>query len=195
MATRFGELAIRFEATVLIAVIHEWLRPCSPCSVAEKSGIAAGSRGFSLRDMHQPRRRDRRLTRRVSSEPARRQAFRLPEEGADVVLVGYFSAKQKDFETLMASAATELAAHGARVVAQMVQRRGVSDGGVRKMGLPFSSRTLLTYGKVREVALACEQANADAVIFVASLTERQQRTLTDMLGRPAVSLPDILTAD
>ncbi|MFE6176134.1 hypothetical protein [Streptomyces sp. NPDC056464] len=115
--------------------------------------------------------------------------------GADVVLVGYFSAKQKDFETVMASAVAELAAHGARVVAQTVQRRGVSDGGVQKMGLPYSSRTLLTYGKVREVAQACDQANADAVIFVASLTERQQRTLTDMLGRPAVSLSDIFAAD
>lgn len=135
------------------------------------------------------------MARRVSSAPAQRQAFRIPAVGVDVVLVGYFSAKQKDFETLMASAVTELAAHGARVVAQIVQRRGVSDGGARKMDLPYSSRTLLTYGKVREVALACDQASADAVIFVASLTERQQRTLTDMLGRPAVSLSDIRTAD
>lgn len=63
------------------------------------------------------------------------------------------------------------------------------------MNLPYSSRTLLRYGKVREVAQACDQVNADAVIFVASLTERQQRTLTDMLGRPAVSLSDILATD
>ncbi|MFJ2721963.1 hypothetical protein [Streptomyces sp. 6-11-2] len=145
--------------------------------------------------MHQPRRRDRRLARRVPPEPARRQASRLTTIGADVVLVGYFSAKQKDFETLMASAATELAARGARVVVQIVQRRGVSDGGVQKMGLPYSSRTLLSYGKVREVAQACDQANADAAIFVASLTERQQRALTALLGRPAVSLSDILAAD
>ncbi|MFF3585299.1 HflX-like GTP-binding protein [Streptomyces mirabilis] len=131
----------------------------------------------------------------MPSEPAQRRAFRLTAVGADVVLVGYFSAKQKDFETLMASAATELAVHGARVVAQIVQRRGVSDGGVRKMGQPYSSRTLLSYGKVREVAQACDQANADVVIFVASLTERQQRVLTDMLDRPAVSLSDILAAD
>ncbi|MEU2494693.1 hypothetical protein [Streptomyces sp. NPDC007883] len=114
--------------------------------------------------------------------------------GADVVLVGYFSAKQKDFEALMASAASELAAHGARVVVQIVQRRGVSDGGVQKMGLPYSSRTLLSHGKIREVAQACDQVKADAVIFVATLTERQQCTLTDLLGRPAVSLADILSA-
>ncbi|MFF4449460.1 hypothetical protein [Streptomyces sp. NPDC001502] len=120
----------------------------------------------------------------MSPEPARRQAFRLTTEGADVVLVGYFSAKQKDFDTLMSSAATEPAARGARVAVQIVQRRGVSDGGVRKMTLPYSSRTLLSYGKVREVAQACDQANADAVVFVATLAERRRRTLTAVLGPP-----------
>ncbi|MFF9340777.1 hypothetical protein ACF1CG_13695 [Streptomyces sp. NPDC014773] len=111
-----------------------------------------------------------------------------------MVLVGHFSAKQKDFETLMTSAATELAARGARVVVQIVQRRGVSDGGAQRMGLPHSSRTLLSRGKVHEVAQACEQAEAAAVIFATALTERQRRALTEMLGRPAVSLADILAA-
>jgi 50S ribosomal subunit-associated GTPase HflX len=55
--------------------------------------------------------------------------------------------------------------------------------------------TLLSYGKVREVAQACEQADADAVIFVASLTERQRHALTALLGCPAVSLSHILAAD
>lgn len=40
-----------------------------------------------------------------------------------------------------------------------------------------------------------DQADADAVIFTVSLTERQRRTMTDVLGRPAVSLSDILTAE
>ncbi|MGW7264450.1 HflX-like GTP-binding protein [Streptomyces sp. NPDC054842] len=175
--------------------MNEWLCMCSPSRVKGKPDIAPGNKAFNLWRMHQPRRRDRRPARRVPSEPTRRRAFRLTAMGADVVLVGYFSAKQKDFETLMASAAGELAARGARVGVQMVQRRGVSAGGVQRMGLPYSSRTLLSYGKVREVAQACDQANADAVIFVASLTERQQRTLTGLLGRPAVSLSDILAPD
>lgn len=106
--------------------------------------------------------------------------------------MGYFSAKEKEFATLMASAVAELVARGARVVEQIVQRRGVSDGGAHKMGLPYSSRTVLSYGKVREVAVACEQNDADAVIFVAPLTERQHRALTAILHRPAVSLRDIL---
>ena len=137
--------------------------------------------------MHQRRRRDRRPARHVR---ARHAAPEFTVAGADVVLVGYFSAKQKDFAEIMASADEQLTARGAHVVEQLVQRRGVSHGGVKKMSQPFSSRTLLSYGKVREVAEACEQA--DAVVFVASLTERQRRTLTAMLGCPAVSLAEIL---
>ncbi|MFI0503054.1 hypothetical protein ACH3WN_09320 [Streptomyces albogriseolus] len=45
------------------------------------------------------------------------------------------------------------------------------------------------------MASARDRADADAVILTVSLTERQRRTLTDMLGRPAVSLSDILTAE
>ena len=140
--------------------------------------------------MHQPRRRDRRPARRAAPEPARREAP-LDLVGADVVLVGYFSNKEKEFAKIMTSAAERLAARGVHVVDQIVQRRGVSHGGVQKMSLPFSSRTLLSYGKVREVAEA--SAGAAAVVFVATLTQRQRRTLTTMLGRPAVSLSDVLT--
>ncbi|MBO1332709.1 hypothetical protein J3486_15870 [Streptomyces sp. VRA16 Mangrove soil] len=91
----------------------------------------------------------------------------------------------------MASAAADLAARGARVAVQLVQRRGVSAGGVRKMSLPYSSRTLLSAGKVQEVAEACDRTSADAAVFVAALTDHQQRVLTKVLGRPAVSLSDI----
>ncbi|MFB7241699.1 hypothetical protein ACFCYX_04395 [Streptomyces populi] len=111
--------------------------------------------------------------------------------GADVMLVGFFSAKEKDFAALMDAAALRLTACGARVVGRIVQRRGVSDGGARKMALPYSSRTLLSSGKVREVAQSCERADADLVVFVASLTERQQHVLTGTLGRPVMSLSDV----
>lgn len=126
---------------------------------------------------------------------ARHQAPTLAVEGADVVIVGYFSGKQKDFAALMDTAAQEMTTRGARVVGRIVQRRGVSDGGAKKMALPYSSRTLLSYGKVREAAALCEQTNADAAVFLASLTERQRHVLTGMLGCPAVSLADALTAD
>lgn len=115
--------------------------------------------------------------------------------GANVTIVGYFSAKEKNFVALMDSAAAELTSRGARVVGRIVQRRGVSDGGVKKMALPYSSRTLLSYGKVREVAAACGGADADVVVFVASLTERQQRVLTGIFGCPAAGLSETLAAD
>jgi len=143
--------------------------------------------------MHQGRRRDRRPVHHA--EPARHEAQVPAVAGADVVIVGCFSGRQKDSAALMDSAAREIETRGARVVGRIVQRRGVSDGGVRKMALPFSARTLLTYGKVREAALLCERTAAGAAVFVTPLTPRQRRTLTGMLGCPAVGLAEILAVD
>ncbi|MFD5517473.1 hypothetical protein [Streptomyces sp. NPDC127066] len=112
--------------------------------------------------------------------------------GADVVLVGRFSAKEKNFAALMDAAAAELAVRGARVVGRITQRRGVSDGGARKMNLPYSSRTLLSSGKVLEVAALCEETDAALVVFVTSLTDRQQSVLTGIFDRPAMSLAEII---
>ncbi|MFE1552951.1 hypothetical protein [Streptomyces sp. NPDC058718] len=144
--------------------------------------------------MHQPRGRDRRPARRAGSVPAGRPAAPVAVSGARVVTVGYFSAKEKNPVALMDAADTELTARGARIVGRIVQRRGVSAGGVGKMALPYSSRTLLSRGKVRELAEACEATDADLVVFVAALTEHQQRVLTGVLGRPAVCLSAVLTA-
>ncbi|MFG2376005.1 hypothetical protein ACGFY9_31595 [Streptomyces sp. NPDC048504] len=112
-----------------------------------------------------------------------------------MVIVGYFSGKQRDWAALMDAAARALKERGARVVGRIVRRRGVSAGGARKMALPYSSRTVLTYGKVREVATLCERTNADAAVFVGCLTQRQCRVLTGMLNCPAVSLADAPTSE
>ncbi|MFI1727594.1 hypothetical protein [Streptomyces sp. NPDC020489] len=143
--------------------------------------------------MHQDRRRDRRPVRHVRPATVRHQAPAIAE-GTEVVLVGYFSGKQKDFAALMDTAAQQATKHGVHVVGRIVQRRGVSDGGARKMALPYSSRTLLSYGKVREVAALCEQTHADAALFLSTLTARQRHALTGMLGCPAVSLSDVMAA-
>src|SRR4051812_32808069 len=134
--------------------------------------------------MHQARRRDRRPGRRSGLVRTRYQG-QAPVwvvKGADVVIVGYFSGKQKNFTMLMDSAAQEMATRGARVVGRIAQRRGVSDGGVEKMALPYSSRTLLSYGKIREAAEFCEQTDADAAVFLWPLTGRQRHVLTEVLG-------------
>lgn len=111
--------------------------------------------------------------------------------GAKVVIVGFFSAKQKDFVAVMDSAAAGVTELGARVVGQIVQRRGVSKGGAKKMALPYSSQTLLSHGKVREVAAMCERFDADAVLFVTRVTERQRSILTGVLGLPVVIFEEV----
>ena len=111
--------------------------------------------------------------------------------GADVLIAGLFSAKETNHAGLMSDAAAEVTAHGARVVGQFVQRRGVSDGGVRKMGLPYSSRTLMSHGKVREIADARKEIGAGWVVFVNELTEHQRRVLSDSFGCPAISVAEL----
>jgi 50S ribosomal subunit-associated GTPase HflX len=126
--------------------------------------------------------------------PARDLAPPSTLAGTDVVIVGYFSGKQKDFAALMDAAAEELTTRGAQVVGRIVQRRGVSGGGAKKMALPYSSRTLLSHGKTREAAALCERTHADAAVFLTSLTARQRHALTGILGCPVVSLADAQAA-
>ncbi|MEV5574420.1 hypothetical protein AB0L06_30670 [Spirillospora sp. NPDC052269] len=109
-------------------------------------------------------------------------------DGADVALAGFFSARQKDHLVQMDAAAEVIADLGGRVVERFVQRRGVSAGGVRAMTRPYSSRTLVSSGKVREIAAACQEHGVDVVVFVNALTHHQQRALSTALGRPTVSL-------
>ncbi|MGW6945437.1 hypothetical protein [Streptomyces xanthophaeus] len=141
--------------------------------------------------MHHTRRRGRRA---APPRPREEPSAPLPVR-PDVVLVGFFSAKQKDFAALMDAAAADLTAHGVRVVGRIVQRRGVSHGGAAKMSLPLSPQTLLGYGKAREAAAACERTGADAAVFLRPLTDRQRRTLTALLGCPALTLAEALTRD
>jgi 50S ribosomal subunit-associated GTPase HflX len=126
--------------------------------------------------------------RRRPSRPAK-QLRRLPLTlliDVDVVLIGYFSAKEKEYAALMDEFARLVEAHGARVIGRFVQRRGVSHGGVDKMNLPLSSRTLFSAGKVREIADAREAANAGAVISFNTLTDHQREALEQIFGCPVI---------
>ncbi|BFU43885.1 hypothetical protein [Krasilnikovia sp. MM14-A1004] len=111
-----------------------------------------------------------------------------PLNGADVVVVGLFSAKERDYEVRLDELAAVVEARGGRVVGRYVQRRGASDrwkerpGGAARMSRPFSRRTLLTQGKVREIADACRQGDVDAAVFVNALTPVQRTVLAGILG-------------
>ncbi|GAT66180.1 GTPase [Planomonospora sphaerica] len=111
--------------------------------------------------------------------------------GKDALLVGYFSAKQKRYTVLMDELAAAVETLGARVVGRFVQRRGVSDGGVRTMDRPYSSRTLVSGGKVREITSACERTGAEAVVFLNPLTDHQREVLSETFGCSVISAVDL----
>jgi 50S ribosomal subunit-associated GTPase HflX len=108
--------------------------------------------------------------------------------GERVVLAGFFSAKQKDYEARMGMAAGLVNCLGGVVVAHIVQRRGVSRGGVAAMSRPLSPRTLVSSGKAREIAAACAEKNARVVVFVNELSEHQRNVLSEVCAVPVVSL-------
>ncbi|WP_344449026.1 hypothetical protein [Actinocorallia aurantiaca] len=108
-----------------------------------------------------------------------------------VVVAGLFSAKLKDYDEVMDQLAAEVTGLGGNVVGRFVQRRGISEhrkgrssGGKANMDRPCSSQTLMTTGKVREIAAAVAETDASAVVFANELTERQRRALTRSLGCP-----------
>ncbi|MFC5823287.1 hypothetical protein [Nonomuraea insulae] len=117
---------------------------------------------------------------------------------ADVLIAGLFSAKRKDHADLMDDLAVEVTALGGRAVRRFVQRRGVSGGkkghapgGTANMDRAYSARTLMSTGKVREIAEARTETQASAVVFVNDLTGRQRTVLTEMLGCPVLTRSDL----
>ncbi|GAA1632638.1 hypothetical protein ACFQY4_37485 [Catellatospora bangladeshensis] len=107
------------------------------------------------------------------------------------VLVGLFSAKERDREPRLDGLEARLGALGVRVQARFVQRRGVSDGGVRLLGSPLSRRFVIGSGKLRQVADACAAHDTDAVVFVNELSAYQRRWLSARLGRPVLAPADL----
>ncbi|SNT61635.1 GTP-binding GTPase N-terminal [Streptosporangium subroseum] len=111
--------------------------------------------------------------------------------GMDVLLFGYISAKQKQYAVLMDELTDVVTTLGARVVGRLVQRRGVSDGGVKTMDRPYSSRTLVSAGKVREIASVRAETDADVVVFLNPLTGHQQDVLTETFNCPVISSAEL----
>jgi hypothetical protein len=121
----------------------------------------------------------------------------IVQEG-EVLLAGLFSAKQKDHLECMDALAEEVAAVGWGVAGRFVQRRGISGGkkgrapgGRANMDRPYSSRTLMSTGKIREIAEEREASEAVAVVFFNPLTDRQRRVLTGLLGCPVLSRAEL----
>jgi hypothetical protein len=121
---------------------------------------------------------------------------------AEVLIAGLFSSKRKDHADLMNGLAAEVTAMSAQIVGRLVQRRGISGnkkgrspGGKANMERPYSSRTLVSNGKLREIAAARVNSNASAVVFFNELTTRQRTVLTEVLGCPVFSRTDLQHLD
>lgn len=108
-----------------------------------------------------------------------------------VVLVGLFSAKDRDYQDRLDALQAQVIALGAQVVDRFVQRRGVSDGGVRLMSAPLSRRFLIGPGKLDEIASTCSSKSVDAVVFSNDLSDYQRRWLSARLGRPVLTRADL----
>ncbi|MEV4248472.1 hypothetical protein AB0J63_34295 [Streptosporangium canum] len=140
---------------------------------------------------HRRLRRGRRPVRDTRPLKGRRHPPPVGLAGVEVLVVGYFSARQQRYAALMDELADTVTALGARVVGRSVQRRGVSDGGVKAMDRPYSSRTLVSAGKAREIACARAETGAGAVVFLNPLTDHQRNVLAEILGCPVLSAADL----
>jgi 50S ribosomal subunit-associated GTPase HflX len=61
------------------------------------------------------------------------------------------------------------------------------------MAVPISRRTLLSPGKAREIAQACQAAEVGVAVFMNPLTEHQRAVLGDMFGCLMISGEDLFT--
>ncbi|MFG3698575.1 hypothetical protein ACGF5C_11750 [Micromonospora sp. NPDC047620] len=108
-----------------------------------------------------------------------------------VVLVGLFSAKDRDYQARLDALEARVTALGGQVLGRFAQRRGVSDGGVRLMATPLSRRFLIRRGKLEQIAAACSSMDIDAVVFINDLNDYQRRWLSTRLERPVLTQADL----
>lgn len=115
-----------------------------------------------------------------------------------MLIAGLFSAKRKDYLASMDAVADSVIGLGGRVTGCFVQRRGNSGnkkgnapGGRRNMDRPYSRRTLMSAGKIREIAEARAQHRTAAVVFYNELTDHQRAVLAEVIGCAVFSRHDL----
>jgi 50S ribosomal subunit-associated GTPase HflX len=101
--------------------------------------------------------------------------------GKRIIVAGFFSAREKDWQSQVDQFCESLSDSGATIVGTCIQRRGVSRGGVQKMDQPFDRKLLISKGKVEELIKDCEEEDADAVVFINVLDSKQRHALANAL--------------
>ncbi len=100
--------------------------------------------------------------------------------GATCIVAALVSAKDKSAIARVDEIEADLVQRGAVVVGRLIQRRGVSKGGVKKMGQPLSPTTVISSGKTRELAQLAATQNADTIVFLNDLKTTQASRLSEI---------------
>jgi 50S ribosomal subunit-associated GTPase HflX len=106
------------------------------------------------------------------------------------ILAVLISAKSKDVERRLAAREAALAPQGVEVVGTLVQRRGVSRGGVKSMDAPMSSATFFGSGKARELESLVRERQAEIVYVLNRLSGAQLARLSSAVACRVISSPD-----
>lgn len=114
-----------------------------------------------------------------------------------IVIAGLISAKIDLSDHSFLELENDLIKHGAEIVGQFFQRRGVSrskmPGGSKKLNLPLDSSTYMSKGKAHELKELCHNTKADCVIFINNLNYNQIEVLEELTECEIITLPDFLS--
>lgn len=102
--------------------------------------------------------------------------------GKTCIVVALVSAKDKAALEQIGEIEAELGCSGAKLGGRIVQRRGVSRGGVAKLNRPLSPATVISAGKVQELASLVRESGADFVVFLNELTASQVERVEEITG-------------
>ena len=106
------------------------------------------------------------------------------------IVAGLVSAKAIDTDERIRTLTAALLPHRVEVVGTLIQRRGVSRGGTKRMDAPLNSASLIGPGKAEELAKLVRDRQAVVVYFLNDLSSAQIARLAALSDCPVISCPD-----
>lgn len=106
------------------------------------------------------------------------------------IIAALVSAKATDTDERIRILTTALAPLGVEVVGSLIQRRGVSRGGTKRLEAPLNSATLIGPGKADELARLVRDCQATIVYFLNDLSSAQLTRLAALTSCPVISCLD-----
>lgn len=106
------------------------------------------------------------------------------------VVAALVSAKSTDTDERLRILTSALVPLGVEVVGSLIQRRGVSRGGTKRMDAPLNGATLIGPGKAQELAQLVRDTQAAVVYFLNDLSSAQLTRLATLCNCPVISCLD-----